>query len=187
MTLDEVMFEAEAAMEKGVEHLHHQLATVRTGKASPALVENMMVEAYAGTTMRLKELAAITAPEARMLLIQPWDMATVDPVRKALESSQLGITPLVDGKLIRIPFPELSQQRREELVKNIRKIAEDQRVAIRHSRREAMEAIKKLQKDGKITEDELTVSEKEVQKLTDKFVADVDKHLAQKEKELMQV
>ncbi len=187
MTLDEAMFGAEEGMDKAVEHLHHQLATVRTGKASPALVENLMVEAYEGTSMRLKEVAAITAPEPRMLLIQPWDMATVDPVRKALESSQLGITPMVDGKVIRIPFPELSQQRREELVKNIRKIAEDGRVSIRHARRDAMEALKKLQKDGKITEDELTQSEKEVQKLTDKYVADVDKHLAAKEKELMQV
>lgn len=187
MSLDEAMFGAEEGMEKAVEHLHHQLATVRTGKASPALVENLMVEAYEGTSMRLKEVAAITAPEPRMLLIQPWDMATVDPVRKALESSQLGITPMVDGKVIRIPFPELSQQRREELVKNIRKIAEDGRVSIRHARRDAMEALKKLQKDGKITEDELTQSEKEVQKLTDKYVADVDKYLAAKEKELMQV
>jgi ribosome recycling factor len=187
MTLDDVMFEAEAGMEKTVEHLTHQLATVRTGKASPALVENMMVEAYQGTTMRLKEVAAITAPEARMLLIQPWDMATVDPIRKAIESSQLGITPLVDGKLIRVPFPELSQQRREELVKNIRKIAEDQRIAVRHHRRDAIDALKKIQKDGKITEDELTHSEKEIQKLTDKFIADIDRHLTHKEKDLMHV
>ncbi len=187
MTLDDVLLETEEKMSKTVEFVTKEFASVRTGKASPALVENITVEAYPGTMMRMRELAGITTPEARLLLIQPWDAATVDPIRKALESSSLGITPQVDGKLIRIPFPELSQQRREELVKVIKKMAEEQRVAIRHARRDGLDAAKKLQKDGKITEDDLEHGEKEIQKLTDQYTGEVDKHLGHKEAELLKV
>ena len=159
---------------------------MRTGKASPQLVENLRVDAY-GTAMRLKELAGITAPEPRLLLVQPWDAANVDPVRKALEESQLGISPQVDGKLIRLPIPQLSEERRRDLIKLIGKLAEDGRVAIRHERRHGLEALKKEQKDGKITEDELSSGEKEVQKLTDQYVGKIDALVSGKEAELLKV
>ncbi len=187
MTTDDILLEAEEAMIKTIERLSQEFSSVRTGKASPALVENLSVEAYEGTVMKLKELAGLSTPEPRLLVIQPWDAAAVEPIRKALEASPLGITPRVDGKLIRIPFPELSQERREELVKAIRKMAEERRIAIRHSRRDAMEQIKKLQKDGKVAEDSAEVAEKEVQKLTDQYITQVDKHLEHKEKELMKI
>jgi ribosome recycling factor len=187
MALDDILMETEEKMEKTVQFLIHEFSSVRTGKASPALVENLQVQAYEGTTMRLKELAGITTPEARLLMIQPWDASTVDPIRKAIEASPLGITPMIDGKVIRVPFPELSQQRREDLVKSIRKMAEEQRVAIRHARREGIDALKKLEKDGKVTEDELESGEKEIQKLTNTYIETADKHLASKEAELMKV
>jgi ribosome recycling factor len=187
MTLDDILLATEENMEKTVQFLTTEFSSVRTGKASPALVENLAVEAYEGTTMRLRELAGITTPEARLLLIQPWDGSTVDAIRKALEASPLGITPQVDGKIIRIPFPELSQERREELVKSIRRMAEEQRVAIRHARRDGIDGLKKLQKDGKITEDDLETGEKDIQKLTDTYVEQIEKHLTSKEAELMKV
>jgi ribosome recycling factor len=186
-SLDDVLLECEEQMSKTVEFLASEFGTVRTGKASPALVENLSVEAYPGTVMKLRELAGITTPEARLLVIQPWDVSTVDPIRKALESSSLGINPMVDGKIIRIPFPELSQQRREDLVKVIKKMSEEQRVVIRHARRDALDALKKLQKDGKIPEDNAVAGEKEVQKLTDQYIEKVDKAFASKEKDLMKV
>lgn len=187
MTVDEVLLGTEEQMEKTVSFLHQELSSVRTGKASPSLVENLSVEAYPGTMMKMRELAGLTTPEARLLMIQPWDAATVEPIRKALETSSLGITPQVDGKIIRIPFPELSQQRREELVKAVRKMTEEQRVAIRQERREGLDVLKKLQKDGKISEDNLEQGEKEIQKLTDQYIAKLDQQLEVKEKELMKV
>ncbi len=187
MSMDDVLLEAEEKMSKTADFLASEFQTVRTGKASPALVENISVEAYEGTSMKLRELAGISTPEARLLLIQPWDASTVESIRKALESSSLGITPQVDGKIIRIPFPELSQQRREELVKIIKKMTEDQRIVVRHIRRDSLDVLKKMQKESKITEDDLSLGEKEIQKLTDDYTKKLDSHLAGKEKELMKI
>ena len=145
-----------------------------------------MVESY-GTHMRLKELAAVTTPDSRLILIQPWDAGTVDAVRKALEESKLGISPQVDGKLIRLPIPPLSEERRQDLVKAVRKLAEEGRVSIRANRRHAMDEAKKLQKSGEITEDQLVDAEKEIQKLTDQYVEQIEKALTAKEAELMKV
>jgi len=186
MPADDILLETEEKMEKTLRKVEEDFQGVRTGKASPQLVENLRVDAY-GTAMRLKELAGITAPEPRLLLEPHGDAANVDPVRKALEESQLGITPQVDGKLIRLPIPQLSEERRRDLIKLIGKLAEDGRVAIRHERRHGLEALKKEQKDGKITEDELSLGEKEVQKLTDQYVGKIDGLVSGKEAELLKV
>jgi ribosome recycling factor len=137
--------------------------------------------------MRIRELAGITTPESRMLLIQPWDATTVHPIEKAIQKSNLGLNPAVDKKFIRIVLPDLSQERRQEFVKVVRKMSEDGRVAVRHVRRDAIEALKKEAKEGDITEDQLEAGEKEVQKLTDQYIAKIDAHLAHKEKEIMTV
>jgi ribosome recycling factor len=186
MALDDILLEAEEKMLKSAEVVQTEFAGVRTGKASPDLVTNLMVEAY-GSHMRLKELAAVTTPDSRLILIQPWDAGTVDAVRKALEESKLGISPQVDGKLIRLPIPPLSEERRQDLVKAVRKMAEEGRVSIRANRRHALDEIKKIQKAGEITEDQLADAEKEVQKLTDQYVAEIDKGVTSKEAELMKV
>jgi ribosome recycling factor len=186
MALDDILLDAEEKMIKSTEVITAEFAGIRTGKASPDLVTNIMVEAY-GTHMRLKEMAAITTPDPRLILIQPWDAANVDPIRKALEESKLGISPQVDGKLIRLPIPPLSEERRQDLVKATRKLAEEGRVSIRANRRHALDEVKKIQKSGEITEDQLGDAEKEIQKLTDQYVAEIEKALTAKEAELMKV
>src|SRR5260370_27048447 len=152
MALDEFLFEAEDKMSKTEQVVVNEFAGVRTGKASPALVENILVEAY-GAQMRIRELAGITAPEPRTLAIQPWDANSLHAIEKAIQKSNLGLTPTVQGKSIRIFFPELSQERRQEFVKIIRKMAEDGREAIRHIRRDAMDQLKKHRHDSGSTED----------------------------------
>ncbi|MCX7868893.1 MAG: ribosome recycling factor [Terrimicrobiaceae bacterium] len=186
MTLDDALLEAEEGMEKSVDFMLHEFAAIRTGKASPALVESLDVEAY-GSTMKLKQLALISAPEPRLLVIQPFDAATVRDIERAINESRLGITPAVDGKIIRIPIPELSEERRRDLAKTVRALAEEARVRVRSSRRDAMDAARKLQKEGELTEDDLRSAEAEIQKLTDKYVASIDKHLETKEAELMKI
>src|SRR5215475_14348226 len=180
MALDDILLEAEDRMMKTEEVVLNEFAGVRTGKASAGLVENIMVEVY-GSQMRIRELAGITTPEPRMILIQPWDAGTVHPIEKAIQKSNLGLNPAVDKKFIRIVLPELSQERRQEFIKVVKKMAEDGRVAIRHVRRDAMEALKKDAKAGGVTEDQVEGAEKEVQKLTDQYIAKIDVHLEHKE------
>src|SRR5579871_4852026 len=172
-------------MLKTEEVVQHEFSGVRTGKASPSLVENILVEVY-GSQMRIRELAGITTPEPRMLMIQPWDAGTVHAIEKAIQKTNLGLNPAVDKKFIRIVLPELSTERRQEFIKIVKKMAEDGRVAIRHVRRDALEHIKKESKSG-VTEDQVEVAEKEVQKLTDDYIAKIDKHLEHKEKEILTV
>jgi ribosome recycling factor len=186
MTPDDILLEAEEKMEKTEKVVVNEFAGVRTGKASAALVENIMVEVY-GAQMRIRELAGITTPEPRQLVIQPWDAASLHPIEKAIQKANLGLNPSVQGKIIRISFPELSQERRQEFVKITRKMAEDGRVAVRHVRRDAMEQLKKHAHDSGITEDEEKQAEKDLQKLTDDYIAKIDQHLAHKEKEIMTV
>jgi ribosome recycling factor len=186
MELDEVMLEAEDSMEKAVEFMTHEFSSIRTGKASPALVENLDVEAY-GSNMKLKQLALITTPEARLIVIQPFDASTTRDIERAINESRLGIAPAVDGKIIRIPIPELSEERRRDLVKTIKQISEESKVRVRACRRDAMDAVKKMQKDGELTEDDLRTSEAEIQKLTDQHIAKVDQHVSSKEAEIMKV
>ena len=173
-------------MEKSVDYLVHEFAGVRTGKASPALVENIDVRAY-GSTMKLKQLALITTPEARLLVVQPFDAGTVQDIERALKESKIGITPAVEGKIIRLPIPELSEERRKELVRSLGKMAEEARVRIRGNRRAALDEAKKLKASGGLSEDGLHDLEQEVQKLTDRFVKSIDDHLKHKEAEMMKV
>src|SRR5712675_1109828 len=186
MSSDDILLEAEMAMEKSVDFMVHEFAAVRTGKASPALVENIDVQAY-GSTMKLKQPALITTPESRLLVLQPCDAGTVQDIERALKESKIGITPAVDGKIIRLPIPELSEERRKELVRALGKMAEEARVRVRSNRRTALDEAKKLKASGALTEDQLRDVEDEVQKLTDRFVKSVDDHLKHKEAEVLKV
>lgn len=178
--------DAQTRMKKAVDHTLHEFSTIHTGKASPAMVETVMVEAY-GSMMPLKGCAAITTPDPRMIQIQPWDKGLTRAIEKALQLANIGINPVVDGALIRLPFPELSKERRQEFVKTAHRLAEEGRVAVRHVRRDAMEQLKKHGHDSGITEDDVKHAEKELQKLTDDYTAKIDAHLAHKEKEIMTV
>ena len=186
MDPDEIMLEAEAAMEKGFDYLQHEFASVRTGKASPALVENIDVEAY-GAQMKLKQLALITTPEPRLLVIQPFDASTTKDIERAIKESKVGINPIVDGKIIRMPIPALSEERRKDLVKGIKQMAEEARVRVRSTRREGMDGLKKAQKEGAISEDQLGSLEKEMQKFTDQFGKKIDDAVATKEADILKV
>lgn len=181
-----ILTDVQNRMKKAVDFTLHEFSTIHTGKASPAMVEGVMVEAY-GSMMRLKECAAISTPDARMIQVQPWDKGLLRAVEKALQQANLGINPVVDGSLIRLPLPDLSKERRLEFVKIANRLAEEGRVNVRHARRDAMEQTKKTLKDGKISEDEEKRLEKEIQVATDKFIKDIDTHLVHKEKDLTTV
>lgn len=185
--IDEILLQCEEKMQKTEDHVVHEFNGVRTGKASPALIENVMVEVYGGSHMRIRELAGITSPEPRQLLVQPWDNGTLGPIEKAIQRANIGLNPMVQGRSLRIVIPELSTEQREKFVKALRHMAETGRVAIRNERREAIDHLKKAEKSGAITEDELKHSEKEVQTLTDRYVKRIDDHLQAKEKEIMTV
>ena len=164
----------------------NEFAGVRTGKASASLIENILVEVY-GSQMRLRELAGITTPEPRMLVVQPWDIGGVQAIEKAIQKANLGLSPVVQGKIIRVSFPELSTERRQEFVKITHRMAEDARVAVRHVRRDAMELLKKAVKAHETSEEDQEKTEKEIQKLTDQYIGKIDTHLAHKEKEILTV
>jgi len=186
MSRDDIILEAEMSMEKSVDYMIHEFAAVRTGKASPGLVENVDVQAY-GSTMKLKQLALITTPEPRLLVVQPFDAGTVPDIERALKESKIGIMPAVDGKIIRLPIPELSEERRKDLVRSLGKMAEEARVRVRSNRRTALDEAKKLKAAAELSEDGLHDLEADVQKLTDRFVKSVDDHLKHKEAEIMKV
>ncbi len=176
----------EEHMMKANEHLKNEVAAVRTGKASPTIIENIMVDYY-GTSTRLKELAGITAPEARLLVIQPWDPSSVQAIEKAILASKIGISPVSDGKIIRLPIPELSEERRVALVKQVHTMAEDTRIVVRNVRRDGNEGAKKAQKSSLITEDELKNMLEKIQKLTDDYIKEIDGIVEKKEKELTSI
>ncbi len=180
---DGVIRGMEADMEKAASHLAKELAGLRSGKASPSLVEGVNVEAYGGQS-RLKDMAGISAPEPRLLVVQPWDPSIMDAIVKAIGKANIGVTPVKDGKIIRIPIPELSEERRAEMKKLAKKLSEEGRVAVRNVRREANDKIKKLLKDSAITEDQKKQAEELVQKKTDQYIHKIDGTLSQKEKEL---
>ena len=186
MTLDEILMEAEERMIKSEQAIVNDFASVRTGKASAGLVENIQAEVY-GSMMRIRELANISSPEPRMLVITPWDVAALQPIEKAIQKANIGLSPVVQGKLLRLSFPELSTERRQEFVKLIKKMAEDARVSVRHTRRDAMDLFKKHAHDSGITEDGKKQAEKDLQKLTDDYIGKIDAHVAHKEKEIMTV
>lgn len=173
-------------MHKAIEHMKTEFAAIRTGKASPHLVENISIDYY-GTAVKLKELAGITTPEARLLVIQPYDPGSVGTIEKAIRASNIGINPINDGKILRLPVPELSEERRAALSKQVSVKAEETRVAVRNIRREGNELAKKAQKNSEITEDELKLMIEDIQEITDSSISEIDKILAAKEKELMHI
>lgn len=183
---DEIVGKTDERMQKSVEALRADLLAIRTGKAVPALLEPVRVEAY-GSTLPLSQVASITAPQPRLLVIQPWDKGTVAPIVKAIQKADLGLNPAEDGELIRVQIPPLTEERRRDLVKRIKKTGEEIKVGIRNIRREGNEELKKLEKEKSISEDESHRLQGEVQKLTDKYVATVDEILVRKEKEILEV
>ncbi len=186
MDIQSEMKKTESAMGAAVEHLCREFDTVHTGKASPTMVENVMVEAY-GTTSRLRDIAAITTPDSSTIRVQPWDKSILKDVEKAILAANIGFTPAVMGDAVRCPIPALSGERRTELVKICHEMAEGGRVRLRTIRRDALDAAKKAQKASAITEDELKKFEKEIQALTDKYSAQINKHLENKERDLKTV
>lgn len=188
MDVDEFLLETEDSMQKAADFVSHEMSSIRTGKASPALVDsiNVHVESY-GSSMPLKQIALISTPEPRLLTVQAHDPTIVPDIERALKESKLGITPMNDGRLIRLPIPELTEERRKDLVKVIRDMAEQGRVRVRAARKDGMDALKAALKDKEITEDSSRDLEGEVQKLTDKFVKTIDEHLEAKEKDVMTV
>jgi ribosome recycling factor len=185
-SLDDVLLDAEEKMDNSAKVLKEQFAGLRTGKASPALVENVQVQYY-GTPTRLRDIAGISAPEPRLLVINPYDPNAHADIEKAILGANLGVTPLNDGRVIRIPIPELNEERRKEIVKVARRQAEEARVSIRNVRRDANDAIKALQKNGKVSEDERDQALTDVQKSTDAHIAKIDVEVKSKEAELMVV
>jgi len=185
-SVDDILLDAEEKMSKSLEFLHEQFSGLRTGKASPALVENVTVSYY-GAPTRLREIAGISTPEARLIVIHAYDPTALPDIEKAIQAANLGVTPLNDGRVIRVPIPELSEERRREMTKVARRIAEDARVAVRNVRRDANEHIKNLQKKGTISEDEQADALKEIQQSTDDAIRKVDAALEAKEKEMMEV
>lgn len=177
-----ILTEAQAKMKKAVDFTLHEFSAIHTGKATPTMVESVMVEAY-GSQMRLKDCAAISTPDARLIQIQPWDASLVKAIVKGIQEANLGFNPVPDSKVVRVPLPEMSRERRQEFVKTSHRLAEEGRVHVRNLRRDTLEAIKK----AKLPEDEAKRLEKDVQAATDKAIADINTHLAQKEKDLLTV
>ena len=173
-------------MEKTVDVFAANMAEVRAGRANPAILNKIMVDYY-GVPTPISQVAGISVPEARLIVIQPWDLSVLKEIEKEILKAEIGINPNNDGKVIRLAFPELNEERRKEIVKEIRKTAEESKVAIRSIRRDGIDMAKQKQKDSEITEDELKVAEDEIQKITDKYVGEIDSILENKEKEVMSV
>ena len=173
-------------MTKTIEVLKSDFATVRAGRANPSVLDKITVEHY-GSSMMINQLASVSVPEPRMLAIQPWDSSALKAIEKAIQQSDLGINPQNDGKVIRLVFPQLTEERRKDLSKQVKKLGEDAKVAIRNIRRDAVDTFKKQQKKSEITEDDLKTLEKDIQDATDKYCKEIDNETAKKEKELMEL
>lgn len=176
----------EEKMKKSVAALNNELATVRAGRANPRVLDKVTVECY-GMEMPVNQVANIATPEARVIVITPYDVSTIKAIEKGINMSDIGINPNSDGKVIRLVFPELTEERRKSLTKDVKKKGEDTKVAIRNIRRDAMDSAKKLEKANEITEDERENLEKEIQKLTDKYIAEIDKSIESKNKDIMSI
>ena len=184
--MNDVIADMSEKMESSLEAYRRDLSKIRTGRASLSLLDGIKVEAY-GSPMPLNQVATLTVPESRMIAIQPWDMQLLGAIEKSIFASDLGLNPVNDGKIIRINIPQLTEERRKELVKLVKKISEEYRVAVRNSRREAIDTLKKKKNNKEISEDDLFRLQDEAQKETDKFIEKIDKTLAEKEKEVMEV
>lgn len=183
--IDDVMLEAEEKMEKTVEALHRELLTIRTGRASPSLVENLRVDYY-GSVIPLNQLATIAAPEPRLIAIRPWDAGSLTAIEKAIQKSDLGLTPHNDGKMIRLPIPTLTDERRRELGKVVSRRVEEGRIAIRNIRRDALKEVGDLFKDKEISEDDQFKAKDDLQELTDTYIKKIDQVGEQKQAEIME-
>jgi ribosome recycling factor len=184
--IDDALLVADNKMQKTVQVLKREMETIRSGRATSALVDQIMVEAY-DTNTPLSQLASISVPEARLLLIQPWDRSIVGNVQKAIQKSDLGLNPMSDGEVLRLVIPPPTEERRKELVKVVHKRVEDAKIAVRNVRRDALEELRKLEKDKKVSRDENVRATDKLQKLTDRFIAEVSKVGADKESEIMEV
>lgn len=183
MDAREIIRETENKMKKALEATRRSFSEIRTGRASPHLVEGLHVD-YFGTPTILKSLASISAPDARIIVIQPWDVSVIAEIEKAVQKSNLGVTPFNDGKIIKLQFPQLTQERRQELTKVVKNMTEEGRVSLRTIRRDSNDAVKRLESDKKISEDERFKTQDEIQKITDKFMSQIEEILKSKEKEL---
>lgn len=173
-------------MDRRINHLLDEYAAIRAGRANPAVLDKISVDYY-GTPTPIQQVAAVSVPEARALLIQPWDTSVIRAIEKAILTSDLGINPQNDGKTLRIIFPPLTEDRRKEITKDISKLAEESKVQVRNVRRDTMEKLKTMKKDGDLTEDDLKQGEKKVQDITDEFIKEIDKISAKKQKEIMEI
>lgn len=184
--IDQTINDVTNQMEKSISNYKDEVSKLRTGRANPAMVEKIMVDYY-GTPTPMSQVANISAPEARTLIVQPWDAAALEEIEKAIMKAELGVTPQNDGKMIRLPMPPLTEDTRKEVVKQAGTIAEDARISIRNVRRTGIDAMKKAQKDKEITEDDLKKGQEKIQKLTDDFIKKVDEILDQKSSDIMEV
>jgi ribosome recycling factor len=184
--MSDVIFEMAEKMEKSVEAFKNELSKVRTGRASLSLLDGILVDAY-GSSMPMNQVGTLTIPESRMIAIQPWDPQMLPAIEKAILKSDIGLTPVNDGKIIRLYIPQLTEERRKQLVKQVKKVAEEFRVAVRNSRRDAIDILKKQKKDKDISEDDLFKLQDEAQSETDTYVKQIDEITASKEKEVMEV
>lgn len=182
--MKEVLQKCESKMNKSVDVLKGEFAAVRAGRANPAVLDKVLVDYY-GTPTPINQMAAVSVSEARVLVIQPWDKSTLKSIEKAIQASDIGINPSNDGSVLRLAFPQLTEERRKDLVKEIKKMGEDSKVGIRNIRRDGMEKMKALKKDNTITEDDQKNGEKKMQELTDKFIKNIDMLVAEKEKEVL--
>lgn len=184
--MEKVFAMVEEKMGKTVSVLSAEFASIRAGRANSAVLDKIKVDYY-GTPTPINQMAAVSVAEARILTIQPWDVSTLHPIEKAIQASDIGINPQNDGRIIRLVFPQLTEERRKELCKDVKKLAEESRIAVRSIRRDGIDKVKKMEKASEITEDDLKIAEKKLQDLTDKYIKDIDKLADEKEKEIMAI
>ncbi len=184
--VNEMIKQAEERMKKSIQALRSEFVTVRTGRASASLIDKVMIDYY-GTETAVSQVATVSVPEARLLLIQPWDKGLIEPIEKAILKSSLGLNPSNDGNVIRVPVPQLNEERRKELVKMVKSMAEEAKVAVRNIRRDMNDSFKSSEKSGQISEDDMRRLQSEIQKMTDKFIAEIDEMVKHKEEEIMEV
>ena len=184
--MEKVFAMVEEKMGKTVSVLSAEFASIRAGRANSAVLDKIKVDYY-GTPTPINQMAAVSVAEARILTIQPWDVSTLHPIETAIQASDIGINPQNDGRIIRLVFPQLTEERRKELCKDVKKLAEDSRIAVRSIRRDGIDKVKKMEKASEITEDDLKIAEKKLQDLTDKYIKDIDKLADEKEKEIMAI
>ena len=184
--MDKVIAEAKERMQSAVEATRREFARIRSGRATPALLDKVLVDAY-GAKMPVNQLATISVPEPRLMVVSPWDRKNVPAIERAISTSDIGLTPVVEGSIIRLPIPPLTEERRKELAKQVQHVAEDGRVAVRNVRRDANERIKRMERDEHLSEDEVHAGQEEIQELTDTYIEELDEAAEQKVQEIMEV